>query len=560
MVIRITAWLMLLISFSGSALTTVTATIDKNPVMVNEPLILTVEADAQVSPGSFDSRALLKDFIVGNTSNSSQTQIINGSASYLTKWTTVLISRTPGKYIIPPFTINGVSSRPMSVQVIPAAKQTGGNQQDVFIQTEVEDQSVYLQSTIQYITKLYLAVDIQRGSLTEPQMDNANIRQLGKDQELSEIKDGKRYRVIKRVYLLTPQRSGDYTIKSPVFSGELVMNKRRSFFSGFNNTKPVNLMGEDITITVKPIPDDYYGQWLPSELVAIHEDWQPATEPFTVGEPVTRTITLTAVGVSEEQLPEITAQYPSHVKTYPDQSDLKSVTRNDRLIAQRKDSVAIVPAKAGQLILPEVKIPWWNTKTNTMEFAVLPSKTITIEPSATGAIPLTPIETPVSAPAQVAVQPQTVFKEVPTNGYLTWAFLAAWVVTLLSWMLHVRHLNKNGPRKPAAAQASSPASARAQWNAFETACKNNDAIAANNELLRWGKARFPEQSLTSTLEIALFLGGGVMVEEVNTLQQQLYSPSTSSQWQGQRLLEQVKQNREPAKAQQGAQLNPLHPA
>ncbi|MFT4929256.1 MAG: hypothetical protein ACI8WB_005387, partial [Phenylobacterium sp.] len=550
-------------SFSTLALTKLTASIDKNPVMVNESLILTIDANDSVDPSLLNTSALLRNFVVGNTSTSSQTQIVNGSVTHLTKWTTVLIARTPGNYTIPAITVKGISTQPISVRVIPPAKQVAaGKQKDVFIETSIDSQQVYLQSTIRYVTKLYLGVEIQRGSLTEPKMENANILQQGKDAELSEIKDGKRYRVIQRVYAITPQRSGDYIIKSPMFNGEMVVNQRRSFFSGFNNSKPLSLMGEDINVTVKPIPDSYSGQWLPSAMVALHEQWQPDTQPFTVGEPVTRTITLTAIGVNEEQLPEISLQYPAGVKTYPDQSALNSVVRDEQLISQRKDSVAIVPTQVGELTLPEVKVPWWNTRTNQMQFATLPAKTITIEASKTGNVPLTPIGSPDSqnsSPRQGPQEIQTVIKEVAINGYLTWSFLAAWLITALLWLLHVRHLSNTTPTtKPATVKTG--ASAKAQWNHLVEACNSNAAFSTNKAMLDWGKARWPEQSFTSTLEMAIFLGADSVIAEVKTLQQQLYSNGEDGQWQGQTLLEQLKLHREPKAVGKETELNPLHPA
>jgi hypothetical protein len=557
-VIRLTLLVLLVTSFSSLGLTTLTATIDKNPVMVNESLVLTVMADAQVSPGGFDSRALLKDFVVGNTATSNQTQIVNGSITHQSQWTTLLISRKPGNYIIPAFTIEGIASQPISVKVIPASQQASSALKDVFVQTDVEQTTAYLQSTLQYTTKLYLAVDIQRGALTEPQMENANIRQLGKDEELSEIKEGKRYRVIKRIYLITPQRSGQYTIKSPVFTGELVMNKRRSFFSGFNNTKPVNLMGKDIEIEVKPIPDDYEGQWLPSELVALQEEWQTNDNGFTVGEPVTRTITLTAMGVSEEQLPEIIAQYPANIKTYPDQSNLNSATRQGKLIAQRKDSVAIVPGIAGQLTLPEVRVPWFNTRTHKIEFAVLPPKTITINAPEPGSNPQPLIEAPVSAQQIAAAPAQTIIKEVPTNSTLTWALLIAWLLTLLSWLLHARHLkgNKTPAKQP---RKVIDASTRSHWNNLVSACKNNQAFEASNAMLQWGKSRWPQQSFTSAQEVALFLADEQLISALNMLQKDLYS-NTGQSWQGNTLLTHLNANSTPKKAKKTTPLSPLHPA
>ena len=57
--------------------TRVEATIDKNPVMVDEAIQLTVTAQGDPAREAFDSSPLLKDFVVGRTSVSTQTRIIN---------------------------------------------------------------------------------------------------------------------------------------------------------------------------------------------------------------------------------------------------------------------------------------------------------------------------------------------------------------------------------------------------------------------------------------------------------------------------------------------------
>lgn len=550
--------LLLLCSFSAAALTRLSASIDKNPVMANESFILTIEADADMLASKLRTDQLLKDFVVGKTSSSRQTQIINGNVKRATTWTVMLISRTPGKYVIPAFTIDGVSSQPIAVTIIPATAKADGTSKNVFLETSVDKASVYLQSSIQFTTKLYLAVDIQRGSLTEPTMENANIRQIGKDEEMSEIKDGIRYRVIKRLYAITPQRSGSYKIKAPIFNGELVMNKRRSFFSGFNNTKPVSLLGDDIEITVNPIPDEYDGQWLPSEFVALQEEWQPTGETFTVGDPITRIITLTAMGVAEEQLPELTVNYPADVKTYPDQSTLNSATRNNQLIAQRKDSVALVPGKAGKVTLPEVRIPWWNTKINRMEFATLPAKTFNILPSANAAVPplatLAPATVPLDTPATI----KTEFKEIQVNSYLTWAFLTAWILTTLMWLAHVRSMKITGV-KGKRQTTDNGTSGRTYWTKFEAACKANNASEASNQLMRWGRARWPEQSFTCAMDVVIFLGNNEAVEAVKALQSSLYGAQGGS-WKGQNLLKLVAANKSPKVSKDADGLRPLHPA
>ena len=96
----------------------------------------------------------------------------------------------------------------------------------------------------------------------------------------------------------------------------------------------------------------------------MHQEWQPEPAQFKVGEPITRTITLTAAGLSEEQLPEITMTMPQGLKVYPDQAELHTGLNNERLVSQKVVNFAIVASKAGEYQLPEITINWWNTITN----------------------------------------------------------------------------------------------------------------------------------------------------------------------------------------------------
>ena len=142
--------------------------------------------------------------------------------------------------------------------------------------------------------------------------------------------------MIERTYAISPQKSGELILKSPIFSGEIMKpSARRSNFLSFGESKPVSVIGEELPISVLPIPKAYQGTWLPSELLSLHQEWQPTPDSFIVGEPITRTITLTAAGLSEEQLPEINMVVPHGLKVYPDQAELHTAMNNNRLVSQK---------------------------------------------------------------------------------------------------------------------------------------------------------------------------------------------------------------------------------
>ncbi|WP_137167609.1 BatD family protein [Salinimonas lutimaris] len=420
----------------------VVAGIDKNPVMVDEAIRLSVTATGDADRDAFDSSPLLNDFVVGRTSISNRTSIVNGSRTDSVTWTTVLFPRDKGTFTIPSFSIGGQQTQPIQVKVIPV-QQAGEDQQqearDYYVTTSADSTEVYLHQQIRYTVKLYLASDIERGTLQAPEMEQAQISQLGDDKRSTEIVNGRRYTVIERNFAVVPQRSGEYRLRGPVFTGEVMAPNTRQSFGFFNRTQTINRLGPDITITVKPEPADIDYHWLPSEYVDINEEW-PQNATFKVGEPVTRTITLTATGVVEEQLPEFPKNYPPGFKTYPDQAKTATVDKNNTLIAQRVESTAVIPTKPGLFVLPDITIPWFNVSTGQTEYAKLPARQIEVKPdTAASAAPAPPPSTAGTsdntAVAPTTEQPATESPAVPSSPWLM--ILSALVLLLVVLLIVV---------------------------------------------------------------------------------------------------------------------------
>ena len=330
-----------MISQTAFALSSVTASVDANPVMSNESIVLTVIADDSVERDALDTSALLTDFIIARTEVSSQTSMVNFTTSRTTQWQIVLIPRKRGNLTIPSLTIDGHQSQVINIQVIEQGSTGSAQQQDIFVSTELSANDVYVQQLVTLTIKLHIGVQLQRGSLSEPSLTGAIIEQVGKDQESEGIVNGKRYRIIERTYAITPEQSGEFNLVTPMFSGDImVQSKRRSGFLSFGETKPVNVLGDKLTLKVRPIPLSYpidaNNSWLPSELLTLHQEWQPISSEgkseFKVGEPITRTITLTAAGLGKAQLPKIVMTAPIGLKIYPDQAELHSNLSKERLI------------------------------------------------------------------------------------------------------------------------------------------------------------------------------------------------------------------------------------
>ena len=377
---RIVFLLTLLLSTAAYAdVNSLEATIDRNPVMLDEAIRLTVTADGSADRDAFDSSPLLKDFVVGRTSVSSQTSIVNFDTKRTTVWTTTLFPRKEGTFTIPSLTIEGKSTQPIQVKVIPVQEKSNVAR-DYFVTTDIDVKEAYLNQQLLYTVKLFLSSNIERGSLQAPEMQNAEITQLGEDKQYTDIVNGRRYQIIERQFAVVPQASGEFTLRGPIFTGEVMAANTNQRFGFFNRTQQINRVGPDITVNIKPIPQGIDYPWLPSAMVRVDEEW-PQGDSFVAGEPVTRIVTLTALGVVEEQLPDIPEFYPPNFKLYPDQSNTTTVEKDQSLISQRQTSLAIIPTQPGNFVLPEITIPWFNTLTQQTEYATIPARSITVAPA-----------------------------------------------------------------------------------------------------------------------------------------------------------------------------------
>ena len=445
------------------------ATIDRNPVMLDEAIRLTVTADGSADRDAFDSSPLLKDFVVGRTSVSSQTSIVNFDTKRTTVWTTTLFPRKEGTFTIPSLTIEGKSTKPIQVKVIPVQEQSNVAR-DYFVTTDIDVKEAYLNQQLLYTVKLFLSSNIERGSLQAPEMQNAEITQLGEDKQYTDIVNGRRYQIIERQFAVVPQASGEFTLRGPIFTGEVMAANTNQRFGFFNRTQQINRVGPDITVNIKPIPQGIDYPWLPSEMVRVDEEW-PQGDSFVAGEPVTRIVTLTALGVVEEQLPDIPEFYPPNFKLYPDQSNTTTVEKDQSLISQRQTSLAIIPTQPGNFVLPEITIPWFNTLTQQTEYATIPARSITVAPASGANNANTPnsLDTPSMSSASnediqndipsTATQPNasasnedkpldSASGEVNTdeNTQLNWmvtgALLVLFVIALTGWLVTYRKLKK----------------------------------------------------------------------------------------------------------------------
>ena len=550
-----------LLSNNAYALSKVTATIDKNPAMINESILLTVIADDDVGRNALDTSPLLNDFIVGQTSVSSQTSMLNFKTSRITKWQIILIARRAGEFIIPALRVENRQSEPVELTVIAANDASNDKQADIFVTSKLSSDEVYVQQLLTLSIKLHFAVDLKSGNLTEPSLTGATIEKIGQDKQSDSIINGKRYRVIEQNYAITPEQSGEFTLTAPLFSGDILQaSKRRSSFLSFAQTKPVSIVGDELTLTVLPIPANYPANtpWLPTDILTLHQEWQTGNDSFTVGEPITRTITLTAAGLSKAQLPKLEMQSSRGMKVYPDQAELHANLSNNRLVSQKVQNFALVPSSAGDFLLPAMSITWFNTITNKIEQATLPTQTISVQ-AAEGSFAanqyneLSNSNRETVGMAESSTLPtKALVGQTPTASVVAiqdkrwqWLFLSLWLLTSLAWLIHIIYLKKNSKKNNQAGSSnvSHLNTSASHYLALLAACKKNNAEQTLTLILPWLRQLLasdrPGLKINNIAQAQAFVQEQSFATALNDLQQHLYGKSAitgAPSWQGLALL------------------------
>jgi len=460
----------LLLSPLAQAALKVEASINRNPVAQGETFVLEVVADEELDGDALDTGPLQQQFMVGQISVSRQTRIVNFDASRQTRWRIPLVAMKPGDITIPALTVAGQRTQAIALQVLKHDVADPARQQDVILDVKGDKQTIYPGEQLLLTVELYLGVDLQQGNLSAPALEQASIRQIGKDDDQLRLLDGRRFRVITRRYSVTIDKPGQYRIQGPVFQGELLDASGRDLFN--RSTTPVLQKGKPLTVEVQPIPSGYQGHWLPAEMVSLHQEWQPEPDGWRVGEPVTRTITLTAAGVGKDALPLLTLDYPDGLRVYPDQQSSSEFVQANKLIAQLQAKQAVIPNRDGSLTLPAVRIPWWDVNNHQQQWAELPPQTVQVA----AAEQLSPVTTPIAA-------------EPGSNnaaGISPWWLLlpcSGWLLTTGLWGWQNYRQRRNPQPDTAETEPHN-----AHWRQLLSACKQHQPDEAYRHFCRWSRS------------------------------------------------------------------------
>jgi len=517
-----------LLAVFSNAFADATARIDRPSVDLNESFVLelTVDTNIDMEP---DLAVLDDKFYRGQLSQLSNTSIINGQIRRSRTWTIALMAKSTGKQVIPAITVGNQKSLPISITINEPANAPPG-EADVFISSEVDQTEAYVQSQILYRFKVYRAVATRQEGRRDPGISGAEvlIERAGDERSYEAILNGKAYNVIERVLAIYPQASGEISISPARFEARVLRDGRITGRKVFES--------QAHTVKVLPIPappaEFPDAAWLPARDVQLSEEWSREPNEVAAGEPVTRKVTISALGQIETQIPAIEPPEVEGMNVYTDKPDLTRFFEAEGIRGVRRDQYAMIGVRGGPAEIPKLEVPWWDIETGEWRIASLPSRTIEIDVPVADAIMPTPAEPEYAdlANKERADQPEA---DLAPDGFwkrVSQLIAGVWLLTVVAWWWSSRE-TKRERREP------EPPPIYRQQAKFVKAAKRaaaaNDKAGVRTAIIEWGRLQWPDDAPRSIGEFARRVAAPLS-GELLALSASSYS-SSADEWNGKAL-------------------------
>ena len=506
-------WLLLCaLLWAQSAQAELSATVDRREIAMGETLRLTLLGDAGEQPAEVDLTPLSRDWEILSRSSATNARFINGQNQVTRTLEMEVAPLREGTLSIPSLTAGGRNTTPLSIRVNPEPVVAPGDALVLF-EASVESDSVYVQAETILTVTLQQAINLDGGEISAFDIPDAVVENL--ERRSFQRRVGNRTWLVTELrYAVYPQKSGKLTIPAIGFSAREVQPGRSLL--GARLGRRLRLTSEPIEMNVKSVPASFLGEvWLPARDLTLEENWSIDPEALNVGDSTTRTLTLVGRGLQGSQLPPLSSVQGAlnipELRFYPDQEAIDQSELADGLQGRRVQSEALVARSGGAWVLPEIRIPWWNTDTDRLEFAVIPARRVAVAASQPLDSNLSPTATTGAITASTQTAPQWL-----------WILSASgWVISLvLAILLWLSRQPRQAAAPGAASGSASPETIRQSLVAARRAIEAQDAAALRSAILDWGALH--SGSAVASLQKLASMTSPTLAAKLVTLDEALY--------------------------------------
>lgn len=362
---RVLILLCLLVAWPFSLMAATRAWLEQPTVTLGQAVTLNVETDAvSATP---DLTPLMRDFEVEGQSDSRSVGLVNGRVRSSTMFALTLRPRRAGTLAIPALQVGGERTAPLMLEVTATPTASAASNGLVFVETEIDDPSPYVQQSVGVTVRLYYATPLVSGQLDLDPPDGALLQRVGDIVQSSREIDGRRYSTAERRFLLVPERSGPLTLPGPRFSGRGAGGWMDDLLGG--NSREVNITGSPRTLQVRAQPANAPQPWLPVRDLRLRYTAVP--DQLRTGEAATLAIETTVIGATQAQLPELPVPSIPGVQVFAEPPQYDETFNGGTPQVKLTRRYSVVPSQPGSLSVPGVAMAWWDVRTGTAKRATL---------------------------------------------------------------------------------------------------------------------------------------------------------------------------------------------
>lgn len=535
--------LLMVVFFIGSASANATLTLQLNAsaVRAGQSFQLVLTQDDPQSVAIPDISPLQKDFRIIGTQRNNNYTIINGKVSSSNQWIIELMPKKTGKLTIPVIKAGQEQTQLLFVDVSDAKPDLDSSSSSLtddtptaMLRVQVSNEKPYINEQVIYTVKLYNSRQLMDAAYQPPSMKEGLLIPIGKEKQYQVVENGYTYSVDEQQYAIFPQKSGEVSITPPIF-------KAMTYES---EPQQITVKAEPLTLRVRPVPSQLNQQhWLPAKQVILSDTFDQNRPQLLEGSTLTRTVVLDVVGLPAQLFPKLQFSSTDAFSVYSDTPVEKNTYRDGELLGSTQIKATYLLNHSGNIRIPAIQLPWFNTVTGKEEMALLPEKMITVIPLANQR----------NAKEDVAIR-DNISSDVSASNTMTGSYpsMAAWLAVgfALAWLITLAIMwgrRQSATKKHVLAK-------------LKSACLSNNPELARQALLDWACMQWPEKNRLHLADLMALIQDEAFKQEIQILS--LISYSTQPKlWQGAALWGCVQSYRDkkPSKIINNNSLPPMNP-
>jgi hypothetical protein len=368
-----------------SADVTVTASVDKRVVSLNEGIRLSITINGAQS-AQLPQLARISGFnVVHGPATSHSMQIVNGKQSVSVIYTYFLAPKSVGSHTLGPLTIrvSGTEYRtdPIIIKVVKESEKS--QDRNIFATIEVSKTNTYINDQFLLTLTLYFRdVDISGVDHPDVNIQGFTVHTAGQPVQERREHDHVVYNTVRFQSILIPQRSGTYTLGPVPITIEIqkrVQSRRRTpfgddffsdnliddFFGSVTREKKVIQSGI-CDITVRSVPTKNRPANFSGAVGVYSLDVKATPVEVKEGEPVTVTATLVGRGSIDAVTPHFSTN-TTGFRTYDPEITKESAIQKGQLIGEKTLTQVWVPVDTSIQEIPPISFSYFNTEKGAYE-------------------------------------------------------------------------------------------------------------------------------------------------------------------------------------------------